>query len=223
MSRLWHSQAIILKRTSYGEADAVLQLLTQQRGKVGVIAKGVRRQSSRNAGGLELFAVSEVTLAEGRSGLDVLTGARLVKFYSSIVGDYDRLQLGYELIKMISRQSESVYAAEFFDLLKGSFDYLDQADIQPPLVEAWFRLQLAALLGQPLNVSRDVRGDKLEAGRLYNFNVQEASFVPAESGRWQPAHIKLLRLLAVKNPAQLKMVGGIGPYISDCLELSRLL
>ena len=54
------TEAIILRRTNYGEADRILNMLTPQHGKVSAIAKGVRKAKSKLAGGLELFAVGYV-------------------------------------------------------------------------------------------------------------------------------------------------------------------
>ena len=64
--------AIVLRRTNYGEADRILQLLTPD-GKRSVMARGVRREKSRLAGGIELFAVCEVVLTEGKGELGILT------------------------------------------------------------------------------------------------------------------------------------------------------
>ena len=55
------TRAIVLKRTNYGEADRILQLLTTY-GKRNVIAKSVRREKSRMAGGIELFSICEVVI-----------------------------------------------------------------------------------------------------------------------------------------------------------------
>ena len=50
------TKAIVLRRTDYGEADRILQLLTPS-GKRSVIARGVRKEKSKLAGGIELFSV----------------------------------------------------------------------------------------------------------------------------------------------------------------------
>ena len=62
------TRAIVLRRTNYGEADRILQLLTPD-GKKSVMARGVRREKSRLAGGIELFAVSDVVIGEGKGEL----------------------------------------------------------------------------------------------------------------------------------------------------------
>lgn len=58
-------KAIVLRRTDYAEADRVLQLLTPK-GRRAVIAKGVRRERSKLAGGIELFALCDVVVHSGR-------------------------------------------------------------------------------------------------------------------------------------------------------------
>lgn len=59
------TRAIVLRRTNYGEADRILQLITPE-GRQSVMARGVRREKSKLAGGIELFAVSDVVLGEGK-------------------------------------------------------------------------------------------------------------------------------------------------------------
>ncbi|MDR1589563.1 MAG: recombination protein O N-terminal domain-containing protein, partial [Oscillospiraceae bacterium] len=43
---------------------------------MGAIAKGVRKEKSRLAGGIEPFCLSEIVVRAGRGELGVLTGAR---------------------------------------------------------------------------------------------------------------------------------------------------
>ena len=72
--RTYRVEAVVLRRIDFGEADRVLVLFTRERGKLAVVAKGVRRLSSRMAGHLELFTQSELQLAKG-ANLDVVTQA----------------------------------------------------------------------------------------------------------------------------------------------------
>ena len=71
-------KAIVLRRTNYAEADRVLQLLTPK-GRRSVIAKGVRRERSKLAGGIELLAICDVVIRSGRGDLGLLTSARLAE------------------------------------------------------------------------------------------------------------------------------------------------
>ena len=101
------TKAIVLRRTNYGEADRIVQFLTPEQGKISVMAKGVRREKSKLAGGIELFALCDISYSTGRGDLAIMTGARLDTFYSHIMADYDRLQFGYDCIKQITKASEN--------------------------------------------------------------------------------------------------------------------
>jgi DNA repair protein RecO (recombination protein O) len=70
--RVYTTDALILKRMDYGEADRILTLFTPGRGKIKAIAKGARRTTSRIAGHVELFTRSQLQLAAGRD-LEVIT------------------------------------------------------------------------------------------------------------------------------------------------------
>ena len=65
----------MLRSMRYGEADRILHLYTPDRGRVGAIAKGVRRTRSRFGGRLEPFFRLDLVLHEGRGDLLTVTGA----------------------------------------------------------------------------------------------------------------------------------------------------
>ena len=69
-------EGIVLRRVDYGEADRVLTVLTRGHGKVGVMARGVRKSGSRLAARTDLFERSRMQLAEGRGELLVLAQAQ---------------------------------------------------------------------------------------------------------------------------------------------------
>ena len=75
------TQGVVLRSLRYGEADRILHLYTRERGKMGAIAKGVRRARSRFGGRLEPFFRLDLILHEGRSELLTVTGAETVAGY----------------------------------------------------------------------------------------------------------------------------------------------
>lgn len=219
--QVFQTEAIILRRTNYGEADRILTLLTSEKGKLSAIAKGVRKPKSKLAGGLELFATCHVGIGEGRGSMSLVTSARLDYFYGNILHDYDRMQFGYECIKLINRAAETVNDNDFYQLLKHAFIYLNELDIPYMLVELWFRLQLLSLLGHGLNVHTTEAGERLQAGQSYSFDFAQMAFAPVGSGRFGEEHIKLLRLATIKNPAILRQVSGLDDILGECLWLVR--
>jgi DNA repair protein RecO (recombination protein O) len=72
------TEAIVLRSIRYGEADRILHLYTPRRGRVGAIAKGVRRSRSRFGGRLEPFFRLNLVLHEGRGDLLTVTAAETV-------------------------------------------------------------------------------------------------------------------------------------------------
>lgn len=71
-------EGIVLKRHSVGEADRILTVFTRQRGKLRLIAKGIRRITSRRAGHLEVFS-DVILMVHAHKGLDIVTEAQRVK------------------------------------------------------------------------------------------------------------------------------------------------
>ena len=67
------TEAVVLRSIRYGEADRVLHLYTSDRGRVGAMAKGVRRMRSRIGGRLEPLARVRLVLHEGRGELCTVT------------------------------------------------------------------------------------------------------------------------------------------------------
>ena len=76
--RLYKTPGIVLTRFDLGEADRVLTVLTPHEGKLKVIAKGVRKPTSRLGGSLEPFAELHLVLARGRT-FDIVTQASVAE------------------------------------------------------------------------------------------------------------------------------------------------
>ena len=214
------TRAIVLRRTNYGEADRILQLITPE-GKRSVMAKGVRREKSKLAGGSELFAVSDVVIHEGKGEVGVLTSARLVHFYRHILEDYDKLQFGYEVIKQVSKASETVDEPEWYELLQEVLVGLDAPSVPRRMVETWFYIHFSAALGHELSLRYDIHGTPLEEGKRYLYDVAEQGLRLHENGTIATDHIKFLRLLAAKPLHIVAQIGGVEAILPDCLLLAR--
>jgi len=214
------TRAIVLRRTNYGEADRILQLITPE-GRQSVMARGVRREKSRLAGGIELFAVSDVVIGQGKGELGILISARLVQFYRHIMEDYDRMQFAYEVLKRVAAASEMVDEPEWYEVASEVLMALDAHSIDLSLTRTWFYLRHSALLGRELNLERDVDNEKLTAEKTYRYDVGEQGLRETQSGEITADHIKLMRLIAAKSLRTLAQVGGITEIIHDCELVAR--
>ena len=214
------TRAIVLRRTNYGEADRILRLLTPL-GQRSVMARGVRREKSKLAGGIELFAISDVVIQSGKGDLGILTSTQLVHFYRHILEDYDRLQFGYEAINLIAKASENVDEPEWYGVLSEVYMGLDAQSVPLQLTQSWFYLHYAELTGYELNLERDINGQPLESEKMYMYDVNEKGFRLAEQGDIGAGHIKLLRLMATKSLGTLAQIGGVEAILPDCWLLTR--
>ena len=214
------TRAIVLRRTNYGEADRILRLLTPL-GQRSVMARGVRREKSKLAGGIELFAISDVVINTGKGDLGILTSTQLVHFYRHILEDYDRLQFGYEAINLISRASEDIDEPDWYGVLSEVYMGLDAQSVPLQLTQSWFYLHYAELTGYELNLSVDVTGQPLEGDKTYMYDMNERGLRPAEQGDINADHIKLLRILMTKPIQAVAQIGGVESVLSDIWLVAR--
>ena len=210
------TEAIILTRVNYSEADRIITMLTPDYGKLRLIAKGVRKVKSKLAGGIELFSVSNISFIQGRGEVGTLVSTRLRDHYGNIVKDLERTSLGYEIIKMLNKTTEDTPESEYFTLLEQAFVALDDLDVGPNVVRLWFMVQLLRLGGHSPDLNTDASGDKLKADHKYNFDFDSMAFISAPAGRFNANDIKLLRLgFSGYQPSVLQQVQGIDTLIDE--------
>jgi DNA repair protein RecO (recombination protein O) len=120
------TEAVVLRSIRYGEADRVLHLYTPHRGRVGAMAKGVRKARSRFGGRLEPFFRLNLVLHEGRSDLLTVTGAETVEGYARLRSDGGALDAAARACDAVSRLFETGEPhPEVFHLLCNELALLD--------------------------------------------------------------------------------------------------
>lgn len=101
MTGYYKTEAVVLRSIRLREADRVVHLYTALRGRVGAVAKGVRRTRSRFGGRLEPFFRLRLVLYEGKGELHTVTQAETVESYS-------RLREGGATLRSAGSACESV-------------------------------------------------------------------------------------------------------------------
>ncbi|MBR6961345.1 DNA repair protein RecO [Candidatus Saccharibacteria bacterium] len=220
------TKAIVLKRTNFGEADRILQLLTPE-GKKSVMAKGVRREKSKLAGGIELFSVSEVVIHDGKGELGILTSAKLLEHYDAFVGDVELLDLGGRLMREASRRAEQAETPEFFNILRQCMEAAQKHAVSgspsryKELLWAWASMNMLMASGEEINLKYDTAGEKLSASSQYVWNVEDGALSVRDGGPVTAEHIKLMRLM-VSSPLEICMkVAGFGELLDEVLYIVR--
>lgn len=214
------TQGIVLSRTDYGEADRIVTMLTPEYGKRRLMARGVRKIKSKLAGGIELFSISDITFIEGKGDIGTLISCRLRHHYGDIVKDIDRVQGGYEMLKLINKTTEDQPEPEYFELLQTALESLNDQTIELDLIRAWFEAQLLKQAGHSPNLSTDSHAAALDPKAKYIFDFENMAFAPSSGGRLTADHIKTLRLLfSHHTPQKICQVNGLNEQLKTCAPL----
>ena len=145
--RTFRTSAIIIKRRDFGEADRLLTILTPQRGKLSVIAKGARKPTSTKTGHVELFTRADMFIHRGRD-LDIATQAIMVEPYLPLREDLQRgayANYAAELLDRFTTEGEEDLTS-LFTLFAETLERLcTSAD--PRLVVRYYEMRLLDEVG----------------------------------------------------------------------------
>ena len=143
-ARSWKTEAVVLRSIRYGEADRVLHLFTLERGRIGAIAKGARKTTSRFGARLEPFSHVELVLHEGRGDLHTVTQADLLRSHDTSRTDPYRMEVGHIGLEAVLRLFiEGDENDRAFHALTRFLDLLDETSVDLPARPALDPLALA--------------------------------------------------------------------------------
>ncbi|WKZ30872.1 MAG: DNA repair protein RecO [Candidatus Dojkabacteria bacterium] len=109
-------QVIIIKSVNYSEADKILTVFGRNRGKFSIIAKGIRKITSKNRGNMQTLSVTEITYFEGKN-LGILKESNAVVLVPPEDIDMDSAKrLLFVLNKLLP---EAVPEEEIFEMAVG--------------------------------------------------------------------------------------------------------
>lgn len=213
------TEALVIRRTNFGETDRVLSILTPE-GKQSVLARGVRKERSKLAGGVEPFCLSEMVLHFGKGELAVLTSAKPLQFYKNILVDINTLELASEILKRISRAAEHTDNPEFFRIMKQCFFALDKQE-DNEVIATWFYFNLAKATGEQINLLYDGDGKKLVAEEMYHWDSMEKCLKKSATGKIGANEIKLMRLMVTLDLPLVLKVKDVGEMMPELLFIAK--
>ena len=130
---MYKTEAVVLRSFRLGEADRVLHVYTADRGRVGAVAKGVRRTKSRFGARLEPLSHVELMLHQGSGELQTVTGADLRASHHETREDPYRLAVGLigaeAMLRLFPEQEANERA---FTALTRFLDRLDEIPSRAP-------------------------------------------------------------------------------------------
>src|ERR1700754_1835799 len=132
-SRSYKTEAVVLRSFRLGEADRVLHLYTLGRGRLGAVAKGVRKTKSRFGARLEPLSHVELQLHQGSGELGTITGVDLVRPHARAREEPYRLGVGLigaeAMLRLFDEQQGNPRA---FEALTRFLDLADELVTRAP-------------------------------------------------------------------------------------------
>jgi DNA repair protein RecO (recombination protein O) len=148
---LHRADGIVLRTQKLGEADRIITILTRDHGRMRLVAKGVRRTTSKFGARLEPFAhVDFQAYSKHNRALDMITQAETIAPYGErIVADYGRYTAGTAMLETAERltDAEGEPAVQQYMLLLGGLRALTGGEHAPGLVLDAFILRSLAVAG----------------------------------------------------------------------------
>ncbi len=144
--RVFRTEAVILRRQDFGEADRLLTLLTPEHGKLRAIAKGARKPTARKTGHVELYTLVDMLIARGRE-LHIVQQAETKEPFLRLREDLLRGSYAAYLVELLDRfTAEQDPGRGEFRLLVQALGWLCDED-DPRLVARYYELRLLELAG----------------------------------------------------------------------------
>lgn len=171
MGSHYKTDALVLRSRDYGEGHQILTLFTRARGKVGAIAKGVRKPKSRSRGAVQWLNFSRFELYAGRSLHTVIQGESLESF-RTIKENLEKLALALYLTELLDEMvPEEEINEEAFLLLLTALQLLNYG--MPELTSRMlFEIQLLKVLGYHPRLKNCHCGVCVE-GKQVHFGINE--------------------------------------------------
>jgi DNA repair protein RecO (recombination protein O) len=151
--RGYKTEAVVLRSFRLGEADRVLHLYTLARGRVGAVAKGIRKTKSRFGARLEPLSHVELMLHEGSGELQTVTGVELLRSHHAAREQRYRLGVGLvgaeAMLRLFTEQEANPRAFQAVTRFLDILDELPPATTRPSLdpLALSFQLKLLWLSG----------------------------------------------------------------------------
>lgn len=202
-------QGLVLRVTPYNDTDALLTVLSRDRGKLTVKARGLRRKNSPLVAPCQLLAFGEFVLFEYRD-LFVINEAQTIELFQNLRKDLQKLSLGTYFAQTAEVLSqEDMPNPELLSLVLNCLYALSKLDVAEDQIKAVFELRSACLSGYTPDLSSCHRcGNRrpdcfdIAAGRLECAGCRDP-FSDGIRMPVTPAVLDCMRYICYCDPKQL--------------------
>lgn len=144
---------MVLSAMPIGEYDRRLVLLSAERGKITVFARGARRQQSQWQASTQPFAMGSFTLYPGRSAY-TLRGTEIRSYFAELSRDIEAVSYGFYFLEMAGYYSrENLEGGPLLNLLYVTLKALLKASVPNPLIRLIYEIRVMVIAGEFPEVS----------------------------------------------------------------------
>ncbi|MBD3311650.1 MAG: DNA repair protein RecO [Candidatus Magasanikbacteria bacterium] len=120
--------AITLSRRNFREYDQIVSLYTLNLGKVELLARGVKKITSKNSPHLEPFSIVEIEIIKGKE-IDHLTKVQPIRYFSNIRKNREKSLAANYIVSLLDKLTQTGEKDEnFFELLLSWLKYIDSTE-----------------------------------------------------------------------------------------------
>lgn len=161
-------QGMILRSAPQGDFDKRLVILTKERGRITVFARGARRGKNALAGKTNPFSFGEFVLGTGSSAY-YLKQAEITNYFMEMTLDYACSCYGFYFLEFAEHYSREGYESfELLGLLYQTLRALEKGSIPYALIRVIFELKVLVINGEYPEVFNCIQcGEKLLEGYFH--------------------------------------------------------
>lgn len=143
------TKAVVLRNLNYGETSQIVTLLTHEKGKIGVMAKGARRPKSSFGATLQPMSFTQVVFYHKPTrDLQVLSESDHVEAFHNLRRDLRSITVGLRIVELVDALLEEENPdSKVFSLTVRALRRLNQAQARAANIWPFVQLRLAEHLG----------------------------------------------------------------------------
>ena len=150
------TEAVVLRSLDYGETSQIVTLLTREKGKLGVMAKGARRTKSQFGATLQPMAYTQVVFYyKPTRELQILSESSHVESFHPLRRDLKRITVGLRIVELVDALvEEEDPQPEVFGLTVRVLRRLNHTEHRAANLWPYVQLRMAELLGIAPSIER---------------------------------------------------------------------
>lgn len=180
---IFSTDAILIRRTDYGDHDLIITYFTRSMGRLAVMAKNAKKSVKRFAGALDPFTVMTIhaTWPKRKNRLPILNNVDLITAFAKIRTNAVHTAYASYWLEMVNKWMEEGRADEkLYDLIFHVLNALNTGLMDPRVLSLLFQLRFMSLSGFTPNLSCcgmcDTPIDDILQGRI-TFNLTDGLLV----------------------------------------------